>query len=235
MSQTQASSRKRPDVRELPCYSVTESSRYLQIPLATLRSWVRGRHYPTKGGRRFFKPIIQLPDRSRPLLSFFNLVEAHVLDAIRREYSVPLPKVRSALGYLTRQFPSAHPLIDHRFETDGLDLFVEKFGKLITVSLEGQLAMKELLREHLSRIERDSSHLPIRLYPFVQKDVDAPRHVVIDPRVSFGRPVLVGTGIAVDLIAERYRAGESIAELADDYGREETEIEEAIRARVQAA
>ena len=46
---------------------------------------------------------------------------------------------------------------------------------------------------------------------------------------------LVGTGIAVDVIAERYRAGESIAELADDYGREETEIEEAIRARVQAA
>jgi uncharacterized protein (DUF433 family) len=47
--------------------------------------------------------------------------------------------------------------------------------------------------------------------------------------VSFGRPVLAGTGIPTAVIAERYKAGESMDDLADDYGRRRLEIEEAIR------
>lgn len=53
--------------------------------------------------------------------------------------------------------------------------------------------------------------------------------VVIDPRISFGRPVLAGSGIPTAVIAEQYKAGESVDELADDYGRKRLEIEEAIR------
>jgi uncharacterized protein (DUF433 family) len=41
--------------------------------------------------------------------------------------------------------------------------------------------------------------------------------------------VLAGTGIPTAIIAERYKAGEEIGALADDYGRPTLEIEEAIR------
>jgi uncharacterized protein (DUF433 family) len=69
-----------------------------------------------------------------------------------------------------------------------------------------------------------------RLFPFTRKrQPDEPKAVVIDPYVSFGRPVLAGTGIATAVVAERYKAGESIADLAEDYGRQALEIEEAIR------
>jgi hypothetical protein len=71
------------DLRELPAYSIAEAAHYLRIPIATLRSWVRGRHYPTEAGEKFFKPVIDLPDPNLASLSFVNLVEAHVLDAIR--------------------------------------------------------------------------------------------------------------------------------------------------------
>jgi hypothetical protein len=70
--------------REMAAYSIGEAAHYLRIPVATLRSWVRGRFYPTEHGRRFFKPLIELPDPNLGSLSFVNLVEAHVLDAIRR-------------------------------------------------------------------------------------------------------------------------------------------------------
>jgi uncharacterized protein (DUF433 family) len=53
--------------------------------------------------------------------------------------------------------------------------------------------------------------------------------VVIDPRLSFGRPVLAGTGIPTVVIAERCNAGESMEELASDYSRSRTDIEEAMR------
>ncbi len=221
---------KNQDVRELPAFSVTEASHYLLIPRATLRSWAVGRYYQTEAGRRFFKPIVDLPDTDHRLLSFVNLVEVHVLDALRRIHEIPLAKVRTALNYIKAEFGSEHPLAEHRFETDGLDLFIEKYGQLINVSREGQLAIKKLLQAHLKRVEHDPAGHAVRLFPFTRKrDAQEPRVVVIDPQISFGRPVLVGTGIPTAVIAERYKAGESIDELAGDYGRGRGEIEEAIR------
>ncbi len=222
------------DPRELGAYGLLEAAHYLNIPASTLRSWVVGRSYPTGSGLRFFAPLIPLADQRDRLLSFVNLVEVHVLDAIRREHAVALPKVRQAIAYLRTRFPSKHPLANHRFETDGLDLFVRKYGQLINASRSGQLAMRQLLEAHLRRIERDPAGFPVRLYPFTRKrQPEEPRVVVIDPYISFGRPVLVGTGIPTATIADRYKAGESIDELAQDYGRPRLEIEEAVRCELQ--
>jgi len=224
------------DPRELPNYGLAEAAHYLRIPLATLRDWALGCHYQTNSGRRRSKPLIELPQPGLRSLSFFNLVEAHVLDAIRREHNIPMYKVRQALDYIQKHFPSKHPLAQQRFETDGVDLFVSQFGSLISASQSGQLAIRELLVGHLQRVEHDSSGLAIRLYPFTRKrTLDEPRNIVIDPHVSFGRPVVAGTGIATNIIAERYKAGESIDELADDYGCERPQIEEAVRCELALA
>ncbi|PYV89945.1 MAG: hypothetical protein DMG05_12100 [Acidobacteria bacterium] len=225
------------DPRVISAYTIQEVSQFLSIPMATLRSWVLGRYYPTEEGQKHFKPILSLPDPKRKShLSFINLVEAHVLDAIRREHKVPLYKVRSALEYLQRKFPSKHPLADQKFETDGIDLFIQKYGQLINISQDGQLAIKSIMQAYLQRIERDSSGLVIRLYPFVRRrDINEPKMVVIDPFVSFGKPILVGTGIPTAIIAQRYKSGESIDELAEDYGRSRLEIEEAIRCELPQA
>ena len=215
---------------ELSAYSITEASRYLSIPIATLRSWVAGRKYPTDSGIKFFSPLILLPDDARAGLSFVNLVEAHVLDAIRRHHQVPLSKIREAIHYLQKHFSSKHPLAEQRFQTDGIDLFIDKFGKLINVTQSGQIALRELLKAHLHRVEHNANGAAVRLYPFTRKrDLSEPKVIVIDPHISYGRPVLVGTGIPTAIVAERYKAGESIDELAEDYGRSRNEIEEAIR------
>ena len=55
-----------------------------------------------------------------PLLSFVNLVEVHVLDALRREHDIPLQKTRGVLRLLARLFPGeAHPLADRDLLTAG--------------------------------------------------------------------------------------------------------------------
>ncbi|MCE2450893.1 MAG: DUF433 domain-containing protein, partial [Candidatus Latescibacteria bacterium] len=94
--------------------------------------------------------------------------------------------------------------------------------------------LRELLQAHLRRIDRDSAGYALRLYPFTRKRlgqqlIEEPKAIVIDPRISFGRPVLTGTGIPTAIIAERYKAGEAIGALADDYGCPTLKIEEAIR------
>lgn len=224
------------DPRELPAYTVAEAAHYLGLAKATLRSWVVGRNYPVSGQERFSHPLIEIPETRPPRLSFWSLVEAHVLSAIRRQHKVSLPAVRKALDFLNARSPSRHPLIEQQFMTDGVDLFIQDYSHLINVSRAGQVEMKRMIESYLSRVERDSSGVPIKLYPFTRTyKTNEPRPIVIDPLISFGRPVLVGTGIPTALIAQRYKAGESIEDLAKDYAREKDEIEEAIRCELQAA
>lgn len=224
------------DPRELPAYTMAEVAQYTGVPLDTLRTWVKGRTYPVEGGSKFFEPVITRPDPASSLLSFVNLVEIHILGAIRRKHNVPLYNVRRALNYLDENFPLQHPLADEKFATDGLNLFVERYGQIINASRHGQLEMRDLLESHLRQVERDPSGWVIRLYPFTrQYAAHDPKTIVIDSFVSFGRPVLVGTGIPIEIIAQRYKTGETIDELADDYGRLRLEIEDVIRCELQAA
>lgn len=96
--------------------------------------------------------------------------------------------------------------------------------------------VRELLEAHLRRIEHDGRGLALRLFPFSRgESLQAPRIVVVDPRISFGRPVIDGTAVRTEVVARRLRAGESVVDLATDYGVEVREIEEAIRYELAAA
>src|SRR5258708_35702665 len=108
------------DPRFLPAFSLAEGAHYLDLPVATLRSWTVGRAYPVKAGKRFFAPIVLPPQKQTRQLSFVNVVEAHMLDAIRREHRVPLLKVRGAIAYLRRAFDLQPPLAGPKRESDGL-------------------------------------------------------------------------------------------------------------------
>ncbi|EDX84765.1 conserved hypothetical protein [Synechococcus sp. PCC 7335] len=218
------------DIRNVATYPVADAARYLAIPAGTLRSWLHGRTYPTANGNKYFEPLIHLPDGNSPQLSFTNLVEAHVLRVIRQNHKVRLDKVRTALDYVEQKFGLPHPLARAQFQTDGVDLFVESVGQLINASRDGQLAMKKTLQQFLQRIEWDEEGHPQRLFPLIQlQQADEPRVLEINPRLSFGRPVVVNTGIPANMIIDRFRAGESLESLADDYDLSRQQLEEILR------
>ena len=111
------------DRREIPNYGIPEAAHYLRVAGATLRSWVLG-----------FRPLIRLAQHEPPLLSFINLGETHVLDAIRHQHRLPVKTVRAALEYVAREFGSGHPLAQHQFETDGVNLFIQKVDKAALIN-----------------------------------------------------------------------------------------------------
>jgi len=226
------------DPRDLPAYSVAEAARYLYVPEATVRSWVAGSMYPVSVVTRYFEPLVAVPEGRPCLLTFTNLVEAHVLAAIRRRHGVTLANVRPAIDHLRSQYGIDNPLADARFKSDGLSLFIEILDQLVNVSMRGQTVMREVMEAHLERVEHDEKGLAARLFPFTRygaADVHQPRTVMIDPRIAFGRPVLAGTGIPTAVLADRYKAGDSMQDLATDYECERDLIEEAIRCELVAA
>lgn len=211
------------DPREMPAYGIADAARFIDVPPATLRSWVAGRTTRAQAGGTAVEPVIAAADPHGRRLSFYNLVEAHVLRALRTRHDVPLKHVRPAISYAERELGIQRLLLSQEMQTAGGEIFLEHLGELVNLSKSGQLAVKELLAAHLQRVERDDRNIPIRLYPVVPGDSDT-RRVVIDPRVSFGRPTVAGSGILTSVLVQRINAGESIADLTADYGLTEAQI-----------
>jgi len=221
-------------LRRTPAYPFSEAAHYLNMAQTTLRAWCLGTKYGPKGEKRWFEPVIDIDGAPGEGLSFLNLIEAHVLVAIRRHHGIPLPKVREALRYVSTELGIDRPLADARFQTDGIDLLIEQLGRLVNVSQDGQLEMSSIINAYLQRIERDPAGVPIKLYPFTRKETreGAPAPVEINPRIAFGRPVLVGRGVPTAVLADRFKAGDTFAELASDYDTSTEEIEEGIRCEI---
>ena len=216
------------DSRNAPAYTVAEAAHYLRLPAATLRSWALGRQYPTAEGRVKFRPLIRPASKKPPLLSFWNLIEAHVLRSLRTEHGVSVPELRSALKYAERELGIQRLLLRPELRTNAGSIFLEKYGELIELSASGQLAMRLVLQKHLKRIEWDQSKFPVQLYPFLPAgETELERPIVIDARLAFGRPVIASKSISTRAIADRIDTGEPVAEVARDYGIDPSEIEQA--------
>jgi uncharacterized protein (DUF433 family) len=217
------------DPRNQAAYPLAEAARYLKLAPATLRSWVVGRSYPAGGGERRFSPLIRPSGGSPPVLSFWNLIEAHVLRALRTEHGVSVKNVRKALKYAERELSIGRLLLRRELSSHAGQLFLDRYGQLIGLSTSGQMAMRVVLEQHLRRVEWDEWQFPIRLYPFLASEVTSlGRPIAIDPVVAFGRPVLVKRGVTTEAIAERIDVGESVEDLAGDYDVTAEEIEQAV-------
>jgi len=224
------------DLREMPAYGIPEAAGYLRLPVSTLRAWLLGQRYRVGDQPKFFRPVIDIADRKERQLSFINLVEAFVLAGIRREHEIPLPKVRKAVDYLRRTFNTTRPLAHEQFETDGIDLFVEKMGSLIGATQEGQIQMRDIIRDTLERVHRDPKGVPEKIVLFpARREKTGSADVVIDPRLSFGRPVLDRFGVRTAILAERFDAGDDIDVLAREYSAPPEAIQNAIRCERRAA
>jgi uncharacterized protein (DUF433 family) len=211
------------DRREWPVYSLAEVSFFLNIPKPTLHSWTKER-VDSKG--KIQEPLIVPADRKEVLFSFYNLTEAHILSVTTKVHKVRVPAIRAAIKELqaTGLATGSHPLLSREFHTDGRDMFIKLLEKTVNLSRSGQLALKPIMDEYLERIERDEAFKPKKLYPSKQ----AHKIVAMLPTVSSGRPVIDGTGIPVASIWNRYRAGDTVEFIADDYDIAETQVEGAI-------
>lgn len=217
------------DPRATPAYSVTEAARYLRLPAATLRSWVLGRPFASSAGPKPWAPLLKLAQSEPPTLSFNNLIEAHVLRALRTEHGVPLDAVRKAVRFAERELGIKQLLLHEELRAAGKALFLDRYEELINLSASGQLAMRKAFEAHLKRVEWGQLRFPVRLYPFLATEGSGDaRPIVIDPEISFGRPVIRGAFVSTRTIVDRIDAGESVEDVARDYEIQQAALEEAV-------
>lgn len=215
------------DIRHQGAYSLAEAARYLKLPQATLRAWTVGRDYPVAKGQGRFAALIQPAQGKPPLLSFFNLIEAHVLRAFRTEHGVSIKALRDSIAFAERKLGIDRLLLSEDLRTHGGRVLLDHYGELIDLAASGQIAIRSALDDHLARVDWDAWKFPVRLYPYPTAALDGRRPIAIDANVAFGRPVLVARGVSTHAIAERLDAGESVDALAADYDLTRADIEQA--------
>jgi len=214
------------EVRDTPAYPVAEAARYLRLPAVTLRTWMQG--VETRAGGRS-RAVIRASSREPLMMSFWNLIEAHVLRALRTGHGVSLPAVRPALQYAQDELGIERLLLSAELKTNAGRLFLDRYGQLTDLTASGQIAMRAMFDQLLKRVEWDRDKFSIRLYPIVQSVAPGlDRTIAIDPDIAFGRPIISRLGVNTSVIADRLDAGETVSELAADYGQTEPELDAAV-------
>ncbi len=219
------------DRRLSPRYTVSEASEYLSIPRDTLRAWTFGRRRPGTE-HEYYPSVLEFVDHERKLLSFYDLVEAHILRAAV-ECGASIAQVKRGLSFLKAHYPTEpRPLLTLDFYTDGKYFLVggmlgtrEKDREaLVNASRCGQLEMTPIIEELLKLIGRDNNNMPDTLFPKKGNGI-----ISITSEVVAGKPVIEGTRIPTSVIAQRVHAGETASDLAADYSVSLEQIEAAIK------
>jgi uncharacterized protein (DUF433 family) len=202
----------------LPNYQIGEAARYADISAQTVATWHKG----GDGARTLSTKEL------RAALSYMQLIEVAVVAAFRRA-GVKLRVVRAAREYASRIFKKEFPFSEYRFKTDGKDLLMDYEqiegskgkGKLLIANRDGQLAWSEIIGT-LKSFEYDDDGVVVRWHLAGETSP-----VFIDPRIAFGAPTVSGTPTWI--IKDRWNVGESVDDIADDFGLKKTEVKKALQ------
>lgn len=204
--------------------SIREASKYLGTNQRTLNNWARG-----TGDA---KPVVTtFKDGKEVLLPFVGFAEAYALTALRRA-GVSMQEIRPAVADLKREVGIEHALASRNLATDGVRVLYKYAGDDPdhTVVRTKQKQFRKVVEEYLRPIHYGDDGWADR--------ITLPRYerasVVVDPHKAFGHPLLASGRARVEDIADRFAAGESIADIASDFRVSRDEVEDVIRVETLA-
>lgn len=232
--------KKTQDTRfSVPLYTVAEAAQFLGVPASTLSTWSRG-YVRRPAGRPEVRgePIIASFDvrRGCPAIPFIGLAEGMVLAAFRRA-GVSLQHIRKAVSVLDREIGIEHALASSKLYTDGAVIlydYAERSGEELaelTVVVTQQRVFSPVVSEYLKRVRYGRDGWAVTLVsPATPQPV-----VEVDPDRGFGQPIFIHGGSRVEDVIDRWKAGDSLVAVAEDFGVPLEDVEEALRVRVPLA
>jgi uncharacterized protein (DUF433 family) len=160
-------------------------------------------------------------------LSFNDLLEVRFIHAFRK-LGVPLPKIRAAIRKLRHLTGARYPFSRQLLFTDGKELFakvLDREGKpiLFEPSTDHYAFYDVILPSLKLGIDFEKGEA-VRWFP----DRASYKDIVIDPRVAFGRPTIVGTRMDIKILADAYGAEKSYERVANWYEVETDAVRQAV-------
>lgn len=217
-----------PQIIGYGAYTVPDAQRLVAVPAARVHRWLQGRT------RRYHNEnVIDAPlwESKLPLidgvlhLSFRDLIELRMVDRFRQQ-KISMPYLRKVVSAAQKLVGDSHPFSTSRFKTDGRKLYLEIISstaepELIEV-LSGQHAFHSIISEGLKDI-----HFEDGVAAFWMPE-SGKGEVVIDPRRSFGQPVLTRSGVPTSTIKLLEQSGRSVRAISVDFEIDEKSVKAAL-------
>jgi uncharacterized protein (DUF433 family) len=215
---------------DLSRYTYRDAGRATGVPATTIAAWFRGQVWHKGKRAGFFRPVLQRPNFKDPRLSYNNLLEVHILRALRTTHEVRLDKVREAIVTAEHKYNVPQLLLSNQLHAGGGELFLEIYSDLVHISSGNQTVMRDLFVQYLKRITVESAETNLlAFYPFPKNPaLGTQKLILVSPHVAFGAAVLSRLGVSTATIASRVNAGEERASIVEDYGLMEDEFDEAV-------
>lgn len=228
-----------------PLYTLAEAARYLDVPASTVATWTHGYRRKQAGRREVLgSPVLTALPRAggrRPIIPFVGLAEGLVLTGLRRS-GVPLQRIRPALAKLDEQLGVRHALASQRLYSDGAEVLYDyaesgddpdaaRAAHQLVVVRDGQGVFNEVVQAYLRQLEfgADGYVRLIRLPAYEVADV------IVDPERGFGQPIFARGGARLEDALSLFRAGESLAVVAEEFGVPRDQLEDAVRVATRLA
>jgi len=202
----------------LGIYSIPEAARISRIPAGYIRRWLWGYEYRVKGHVHRAVPLWapQLPeiDNARAI-TFKDLVEIQFVYRFR-QLGISLQTIRKTIGVATELLDKTFPLSSVRFKTDGKRIFAQVLedpterGYVFDLKT-GQYLLDYVLDYLYDALEYSEFDELVRWWPLGKG-----RHVIVDPKRSFGRPI-VPEGVQTSILANSFRAQGDLEAVASWY------------------
>ncbi|MCJ1698322.1 DUF433 domain-containing protein [Rathayibacter festucae] len=215
--------------RTVPIYTQGEAARIIQAPPTSFTRWAHGHRFRQRqqGAWGHSAPLLTGVRDGRGITVPFNaLAEGFIIESFRRA-GLPMARIRPAIDVLRQEIGLENALLSRRLMTDGAEILIANGEDHLVVARNHQGVFREVVTEYLRSIHYEDGYVSVIHLPTYEV-VD----VVVDPRRNAGQPTIERLGVRVDDVLSRVRAGEALAEVADDFGLEPRELRSLI---VQAA
>lgn len=142
------------------------------------------------------------------------------------EQGLSLQAIRRAIEKAVSLLGIERPLSTQRFRTDGRSIFLELAAEMDEPRLfdlkRDQYLFHRMVAPSFQDVDFEAG-LPVRWWPLTER-----KGVVLDPKRSFGRPILANHGVPVAALADAYKVLGSFRLVSADFDVPEKAVREAV-------
>ena len=198
------------NIWDIPIYNPVFACQLVGLSVGRVKRWLQGYEYSylsgpeseTKLGHK--GPVISRTESDLPsFASFLDLIDLLFVKQFL-EHGISLQKIRKALSEAERLL-GGHHFAQSSFFTNGKNIYLQIKNEtgadaLLELLSGGQWVIAEFIKELAQQIDFDEpTGFARRWFPLGPDGL-----VVLDPKISFGKPTIIGKNISTENIHDFY-------------------------------
>lgn len=196
-------------------YTLAQAALFARMPFNTLNYW----HFGTKSRAPLRESEIAKQDGK--FVTFLEFIEAVAIRSLRQKRNIPLPKIREAIKEAQDKYQIKYPFAQqvHKTVVVGKDIHILLGEEAKMFGLSGrdkaQESFKPFLEPYMENMKFNADKIACEFIAARYGDGD--KIIMMNPRISFGEPMVGKTGYSAETLWRAAVAEGSIERACEFY------------------